>query len=145
MIRRKPQEIADFFGCYVAMNQDGAWYIFEEKPERQERTWRINNKRFAYLHSKLIDIPYPCDWKRLYEPCVLLPNKNARKTHEETHEFPHQSEVYTHTEYRVIANEDESTLVENVNAYLAKGWIPIGGICVNDFGFLQAMVRGILF
>ena len=37
MIRRDPQEIADFFGCYVAQNPEtGGWYLFREKPERDE-------------------------------------------------------------------------------------------------------------
>ena len=32
MIRRTPQDIADFFGCYVAQNEKGRWKLYCAKP-----------------------------------------------------------------------------------------------------------------
>ena len=36
MIKRTPQEIADFFQCYVAQDEDGDWYMYKDKPMRNE-------------------------------------------------------------------------------------------------------------
>ena len=32
MIKRTPQEIADFWKCYVAMDRNGKWNIYENRP-----------------------------------------------------------------------------------------------------------------
>lgn len=158
MIKRTPQEIADIFQCYVAMNQDGAWYMFEEKPERQERTWRINSKHFAYLHSKLIDIPFPCDWTHLYEPRPYS-EKSADSINKEasySEEAPvsenkpaHLGEVYTHKEYRIEHSLEIEPLNNRITYLMNRGWKPQGGINVNyspslkTASYHQAMVRGV--
>ena len=36
MIKRTPQEIADFFQCYVAQDEDGDWYMYKDKPNLQQ-------------------------------------------------------------------------------------------------------------
>ena len=143
MIKRTPQEIADIFQCYVAMNQDGAWYMFEEKPERQERTWRINSKHFAYLHSKLIDIPFPCDWTHLYEP-----RPYSEKSADSENKPDHLGEVYTHKEYVLLGEFQPGLLMQKVNELLQDGFRLYGNPWTgpdSNYGYIhyQAMVRGV--
>lgn len=71
MIKRTPQEIADFFQLYVAMNENGAWYGFGVRPIMEESTWRVNNKGFTFIPEGMIDIPFTHDWKHIYEPRSL--------------------------------------------------------------------------
>lgn len=73
MIKRTPQEIADIFEGYLAMNRNGAWYLFASKPDRYEDTWRIGNKEFTFVPEGLIDIPANHDWTILYEPRDITP------------------------------------------------------------------------
>lgn len=71
MIKRKPQEIADFFGCYVAMDVDGVWCAYSEKPQidRIGDCWDgVYN--YLCLEPEFIDIPANHDWTTLYEPAI---------------------------------------------------------------------------
>ena len=72
MIKRTPQEIADFFGCYVAMDKSGRWYVYRNKPERREKDsfWFEPLSFSLYLNDSLIDIPASHDWTTLYEPAI---------------------------------------------------------------------------
>ena len=143
MIKRTPQEIADFFGCYVAQDGIGNFKAYSEKPEfvlEDERygvrnVWVMANKPegvFEYI-TNLVDAPKYHDFHILYEP--HLPDS-----------APHQSEVYTHREYVLLAEFDPSLLVSKVNEYLDKGYTLYGNPWTgpNDsYGYLhyQAMLR----
>lgn len=74
MIKRKPQEIADFFGCYVAMNESGCWHIFPKEPKKSNRYWRGGgNKGFLGALDApidLVDTPANHNWTTLYEPAI---------------------------------------------------------------------------
>lgn len=72
MIKKTPQEIADFFGCYVAMDKSGRWYVYRNKPERREKDsfWFEPLSFSLYLNDSLIDIPANHDWHTLYEPAI---------------------------------------------------------------------------
>ena len=78
MSKRTPQEIADFFGCYVAMDKSGRWYVYRNKPERREKDsfWFEPLSFSLYLNDSLIDIPANHDWHTLYEPAL---KKKAKK------------------------------------------------------------------
>ena len=178
MIKRLPQEIADFFGCYVVQDKAlSAWYLFREKPERDETLGWVTssgNENAALISSICIDVPTDHDWTHLYEP--QADNKDIQlggmamfeidgqkiivATKEKFLELqkkiamksvaPHQSEVYTHQEYKTIACLSLPALTQNVNKAMAEGWRPQGGLLhFSETGvdkcamFYQAMVRGV--
>lgn len=140
MIKRTPQEIADFFKCYVAMDADGEWVMYEEKPKRFDVYWNLPNGHSQSLFESFIEDIENHDWKdSLHEPS--------------TKDAPHISEVHTHMEYQVVTDPDAGELFKRINALLSKGWRPQGGIAVEHLesneddpsGYIlyQAMVRGI--
>ena len=145
MIKRTPQEIADFFQCYVAQNESGYFKIYSEKPEfilenemyGVKNVWVMANKPegvFEYI-TNLVDVPEDHDFHRLYEPNL---------SEKPTGSAPHQSEVHTHKEYIIVGGENnrislQKTVVDN----MVDGWKPIGGIACYNGLFYQAMVRGV--
>ena len=151
MIKRTPQEIADFFGCYVAQDEAGCFMIYSEKPEfiledemyGVKNVWVMANKPegvFEYITS-LVDVPTDHDFHRLYEPNL---------SEKPTGSAPHQSEVHTHKEYCVIKNETPAGLSKQTTKLMDKGYKPLGGIAIGyEYGvsprqyFYQAMVRGV--
>lgn len=168
MIKRTPQEIADFFGCYVAMAADGTWYITTEKPEKNTFDWKIQRyNRWHKIKDFMIDVPSDHDWTKLYEP-----QGKEGKTEEDSPYFTetadsdnkeapysgkqadsdnkHQSQVHVHQEYDVIYAEYPERLSIEVTQLIHEGWKPVGGIvCLppahreDSETFYQAMVRGL--
>lgn len=150
MIKRTPQEIADFFGCYVAQDTTGYWFVYENKPRPSAiyKLWNCSTGDRSCILSRLIDVPFNHDWRCLYEP----QSGNQGKTEED---FPnHISEVYTHKEYKIIADNDPHKLINKVTKRLNEGWKPQGGVAVEHLPisdgyvddvaiFYQAMVRGV--
>ena len=133
MIKRTPQEIADFTGCYVAKakGRTKLLFLYEKRP------------------------PLTDNWSHLYEPRIThdvsSSDKQASKTSDEA---THISEVYTHKEYVLAEGKRVQDLTNKVNILLAHGWKPQGGIFVEylpesdgyaestEF-YYQAMVRGL--
>ena len=149
MIKRTPQEIADFFQCYVAMNKNGDWTAFNKKPFMpggMVQGWYMSSSdNIQYLNLyDFVDSPFNHDWTHLYEP----QSGNQGKTEED---FPnHAKEVYTHKEYRIVsAVADTEDLDSKVTKLLNEGWKPIGGVAFSQYDdnhydtFYQAMVRGV--
>lgn len=70
--KRTPQEIADFFGCYVAMDKDGLWYLYEGKPMVCEGRWKVGDtgdcRCLGYSGKFFLDIPQSSNWRTLYRP-----------------------------------------------------------------------------
>lgn len=162
MIKRTPQEIADFFQCYVSQNFSGDWFVHMDKPVMHKGAW-ISHDGIGFP-NQLVEAPDDHDWAILYEPCVCDTNKNAQKTHEETHEetqgyesitpdtsksvdSPHIGEVYTHKEYHIVSAHkgiDPESFEKGVMAWVERGWKPCGGISFDKEGCpYQAMVRGV--
>lgn len=155
MIKRTPQEIADFFQGYIAQDRDGKWYIYFEKPVLGPDLW-ISAGGMAISLNRFIKEEFEHDWTILYEPRNITPesgniNSKSGENCQKSDLCPHQSAVHTHQEYQVIADPDASNLFSRVNRLLADGWRPQGGIAVehidgeNDSGYIlyQAMVRGL--
>lgn len=147
MIRRNPQEIADFFGCKVQVNP----YIFSAD------LWDANDEikeSVGYLNHQLIHMSNTDDDKFRYEP-----QKNQEKSDSDKKDgscyqdfadsdnnAPHQSEVYVDKEYCVVGATDFDSLKKRVQNMMRSGWKPQGGIAVEhlkDVFFYQAMVRGV--
>lgn len=139
MIKRTPQEIADFYGCYVAMTEDGYWYMYEKKPKRLDGYWDSPDGYSQILSDSFMKDTEDHDWTVLIEPS--------------TKDAAHISEVHTHMEYQVVTDPDAGELFKRINALLSKGWRPQGGVavehlesdedCSSGYILYQAMVRGI--
>lgn len=70
--RRTPQEFADFFNCYVAMDKDGEWYLYSEEPRLERYSW-ASSKGLIYLRDNLGFLSFILatedhDWRTLYRP-----------------------------------------------------------------------------
>ena len=70
MIKRSPQEIADFYGAYVAQDKDGDWYLYEKAPvlDLSEAMWRDGGRSAKAPHEAFMAVPKNHDWTKLYEP-----------------------------------------------------------------------------
>lgn len=72
--RRTPQEFADFFNCYVAMDKDGMWCLYVEEPTIVtviKDGWRLKNPRrdsFLFIKDAFLSKPNTIDWRTLYRP-----------------------------------------------------------------------------
>ena len=72
--KRTPQEIADFFGCYVAMDEDGSWHLFTEEPSLitdVKEIWMPKKSRiyiYLFINDAFLSKPNLIDWKTLYRP-----------------------------------------------------------------------------
>ena len=71
MIKRTPQEIADFFGCYVAQTFSGYWFVHIDKPIMHKGAWISHNG--IGFPNQLVDAPADHDWEQLYEPRKITP------------------------------------------------------------------------
>ena len=157
MRKRTPQDIADFFGCYVAQNRNGAWFGFPEKPDRYGDSWRIGTRNgIFYIMESLLDIPADHDWTQLYEPQKItsesgIINEESGRNCQNPDLYTCQSEVHTHKEYRVICADNQEKLQGKVTLAINEGWKCQGGVYVQDRShiahvnsafFYQAMVRG---
>ena len=159
MIKRTPQEIADFFGCYVVQSKEGLWYMLNIKPEVEGNNWIGNGKYSFGLDEGLISISANHDWTHLYEPRLSGTDtheermENARITHPEN-KPNHASEVFIYEEYTIISNPDLPILCRVINEMMQEGWKLLGGVAVEHIPtsdgyatdrsfFYQAMVRGL--
>lgn len=61
MIKRTLQEIADFFGMALAMDEDGSWYLYTAKPSLANGRWCGNGNILCGLSRDLVD--YSGDWR----------------------------------------------------------------------------------
>lgn len=77
MIKRTPQEIADFFSCYVAQDKNGEWYVFDNKPVlKRNGSWMANCAiKSLYLKYYFINPLVGHDWHTLYEPALTEKKK----------------------------------------------------------------------
>ena len=156
MIKRSPQEIADFFGCYVAQDEGDAgryFHAFSERPTlTTDEDFRIRNVWCTpgkpdcvswFISIECVEVPEGHDYHILYEPRMQKPEKPD-----------HASEVYIHKEYVVAEGNRIQDLSKKVNTLLSHGWKLQGGVAIEHFPesdgykegsavFYQAMVRGL--
>ena len=143
MIKRDPQEIADFFGCKVRVNP----YTYNTD------LWDANDEIkgcVGYLNHQLIHMSNMDDDKFMYEPQKKQEN-SGNKDGSYYQDFAdsenkHQSEVYANKEYCVVVASDFESLKKRVQNMMNSEWKPQGGIVVEhlkEVFFYQAMVRGI--
>lgn len=155
MIKRDPQEIADFFGCKVQVNP----YTFSA------HLWDANDEikeSVGYLNHQLMHMSNMDDDKFRYEPqekqggqeetLSNSDNKNGsyyQNFEDSDNNAPHQSEVYIEDHYVLLGEFQPDTLMQKVEEYLNKGFKLYGnpwtGPDTRSYGYIhyQAMVRGI--
>ena len=61
MTKRTLQEIANFFGMALAMDEDGSWYLYTAKPSLAKDRWNENENILCGLSRDLVD--YSGDWR----------------------------------------------------------------------------------
>lgn len=155
MIKRTPQEIADFFGCYVARDADRRWHIFKEKPELKLGYYRKENtfiKNGIYLNPELINTDNVYQLAVLYEPQKITPesgiiNEESGRNCQNPDLYTCQGEVDTKKEYAIAEAKRVQDLADTVNVMLADGWEIQGGLAIEYLPgseiFYQAMARGV--
>lgn len=161
MIRRTPQEIADFFQCYVSQNFSGDWFVHMDKPVMHKGAW-ISHDGIGFP-NQLVESPDNHDWEILYEPQPYsveapIPDNNGSSYSRESaipdNKPDHASEVFIHKEYVVAEGNRTQDLSRKVNILLNHGWKLQGGVAVEYLPesdgykegseiFYQAMVRGL--
>ena len=164
MIKRTPQEIADFFGCYVLMSVSGDWYITTEKPDKDTLNWKIQRyNRWHEIIDFMIDAPVDHNWTVLYSPDSrtnqqadegISPERGDAGSYFRNSMHPdnkvesyyadlpdsdnkHQYEVHTHAEYRIVTAHkeiDPESFAKGVMAWVERGWVPAGGISFDKQG-----------
>lgn len=155
MIKRDPQEIADFFGCEVQVHP----YT------NSVNLWAPNGgikEGLGYLKHKLIHRSNTADDKLTYKPQETQENSEGNSPNSENkggpcyQDFadsdnyaPHQSEVYIEARYVLLGEFHPGTLMQKVEEYLNKGFKLYGnpwtGPDTGSAGYIhyQAMVRGL--
>ena len=152
MIKRSPQEIADFYQGYVFNSCSAlSWVVTPDKPKivNGEWTWDHDSILWFTLPVYALNVPADHHWTHLYEPSAKESKigSNYQKEADSDNKPDHLGEVYTHKEYSVIFQPTIATLTTQVNKKMDKGWRPQGGIIFvrdGDYGlYHQAMVRGV--
>lgn len=152
MIKRDPQEIADFFGGYVAQECiTGDFWIFSEKPVllsvdefHVENVWCTPGKpncKEIFIDKAFVNIPENHNFRMCYEP-----QGKSEENHNNT--APHQSEVHVHSEYKTVTGYSLPEFDRKVNDAIREGWKPLStGVfpVVPSIGtvYYMAMVRGL--
>lgn len=150
MNKHTPQEWADWTGCYVAQDEAGSWFLYQDKPilinkDVSSEFWALSEKSIL-LNEELIYVPVNHHWRCLYEPRMQKPERPDHVSH--------QSEVFIHGEYNVVKDGTLPGLAAKVINRLNNGWKLQGGVAVEYLPesdgykegseiFYQAMVRGV--
>ena len=127
IIKRDPQEIADFFGGYVAQNRNGEWNLFyssEPYIDDVYGTWE-DDALEIYIDSKLIDVSEGHDWQTLYKPQPIDAIKVFKSIQERKNSAPHQSDVHVHSGYKTVTGYSLSEFDRKVNDAISEGWKPL--------------------
>ena len=164
MIKRTPQEIADFYGCYVAQDKSGDWYLYEKAPaiDLSKAIWTDGGVSTRGMSNIFMDFPEGHDWTKLYGPqgnqgktegdfpysaeTADSDNKQdaySGKPADSDNKASHQSQVHVHQEYDLVSAVSKPSLISTVDSMMRNGWEPQGGASYSSGLYYQAMVRGV--
>ena len=148
MIKRDPQEIADFFECKVQVNQcTNNVFLWDSSGDIRGCV--------GCLEHQIVHKSNMADGKLTYEPQKKHENSDNKDGSyyqdfaDSDNNAPHQSEVHTHREYVLLGEFSPSELCVKVSEYLEKGFklygYPWTGPDCGRCGYIhyQAMVRGL--
>lgn len=96
MIERTPQEIADFWQCYVAMDRNGKWNIYENRLAIEDGMsfWFADSGFDVEINKGLIEVPANHDWTILYKPGNITPESG--NINSKSGENCQKSDLYPH-------------------------------------------------
>lgn len=127
MIKRTPQEWADFLGMFFAMDRELRWYFYEKKPEIVDGYW--DGPSFNWLEIPFIAVDWTGNWKdSLHEP---------QKMHDKcTINAPVQLDNLDNKvcDYYIVHKYD-------IKSMLDKGWELYGNPFAIEGAVYQAMIR----
>ena len=152
MIKRTPQEIADFFGCYVAQDENGEWWVYVNKPILEEDHWATSNEDAFEIGDLPIEIEVPKDhvWTKLYSPNVsenptgstVSEMENVEDISEKETTREDSAEITQAKDSYVVAYGDcIAGLTGSVNAYLSEGYFTLGNLVIDKGEFYQSMIK----
>lgn len=155
MIKRTPQEISDFFGCYVAQDECGEWWVYENKPILKEDHWISSNEDVFEIEDLPIEIEVPEDhvWTKVYSPnasenltcsssTVSEMENVVGISEKETSSIADNKEQHvTYPQYIVACGGSLATIEESVNFYMSEGYLPFGSLGVNGHWIYQPMIK----
>ena len=150
MIKRTPQEIADFFGCYVFQGHDrDSFYMTKGKPGWNGADFTLHcDGMLSLIDKSVVDIPADHDWTHLYEPQKKDPIEVFKDIQSRKESAPHQIEVHVEKEYVLLGEFQPDTLMQKVDELLKEGFRLYGNPWTgpdSNYGYIhyQAMVRGV--
>ena len=161
MIKRGPQEWADWTGCYVNQDKNGLWYLHKNKPELMlgEGYWNPQKGASDFemnIFSLLISASADHNWTTLYKPRPYSEksadsiNKEAsysEKAPVSENKPGHLGEVYTHKEFQLVYSDTPAGLSDAVTKLIGRGWSlyssPFAMAYGAEYYLHQAMVRGL--
>ncbi len=152
MIKRTPQEIADFFGCYVVQDRGSKMFnLYLHKPtiSMQFGWWTDDDSIERQFPVSDVKIPSDHDWTHLYEPHS---DNKSEACYADQDYSDNKSDA--RKEYAIVEGKRTQDIAGKVNVMLDHGWNPQGGIAVEYLPesdgykegseiFYQAMVRGV--
>ena len=143
MIKHTPQEIADFFGCYVAQDKDRTWHLFECKPFSKYDAWWEDEGFCGIPIEEVVDVPAGHDWTHLYEP---HPDNESEPCYADKADSDNKKKPMR-KEYMIAYCETPADLSQEVTRLMGKGWKPFEAPFATAYGpefwIHQAMVRGV--
>ena len=163
MIERTPQEIADFFGCYVfEAETEGDFYVTKQRPIKDCDCYVIRAGDEALgISSEFIRLTIGHYQSRLYEPHGKegkteedFPNPDNKSESCYSDQADSDNNPGAPKEYAIVEGKRTQDLAGKVNVMLNHGWKPQGGIAVEYLPesdgykegseiFYQAMVKGV--
>lgn len=153
MIKRDPQEIADFFGCKVQVNPcTNNVFLWDSSGDIRGCV--------GYLDHQIVPKSNMVDGKLTYEPKGKKEKSEGNSPNSENkggpcyqdfadsdNNAPHQSEVHVNSEYKTVTGYSLPEFDRKVNDAISEGWKPLSMAIfpvVPSIGtvYYMAMVRG---
>ena len=123
MILREPQDICNFFGCFMAKPEEDHYLLYASRPELYGIDIEERNV-VGWLIAEAIGCETDeYDYPKIWEPHVL---------------FDHSAEIYHRPEYRLVKGSFESISAE-MTKLSRQGWYPSGQMFVQGDTFFQVM------
>ena len=123
MILRDPQDVCNFFGCFMAMPEEDYCSLYAVRPEIHGIDLD-NENVIGWFKAEVIGCEFDeYDYLKIWEPHVL---------------FDHTAEIYHRPEYRLVKGSFESISAE-MTKISRQGWYPSGQMFVQGDTFFQVM------
>ena len=123
MILRDPQDVCNFFGCFMAKPEEDYYNLYAVRPEIHGIDYD-NEHVVGWIMADVIGCePDEYDYPKIWEPHVL---------------FDHTAEIYHRPEYRLVRGSFESISAE-MTKLSRQGWYPSGQMFIQGDTFFQVM------